>query len=210
MSSTVPERMRSGFPIIPKSDRLIPYPSIFKNKPMPKTTPFQPPTHLMSFSYNSDKAQVFDDSAMRYFVDPPIGSNLKYGYERWKWEPDERGRIDSLLKAISMVKMDSKMSGESFSGMDVVSWRGIMTKYAPTFTLVVLIYSGWSGLWSPHMKSSMSGNWMSWRWMVLYTSRSISERRTLQQRTFFLFISLFVSVIGPTFNWLDRHQSQYD
>jgi len=63
---------------------------------------------------------------LRYFVDPPLGSSLSFGYDHWIRKPDDRGRIDALLRAISKVKAES--IGGSLPEIGVVSWRGIMTK----------------------------------------------------------------------------------
>jgi len=99
----------------------------------PKPIPFQQPSPLTSFSYTPDHVQEFTDSALRYYVDPPLGSNLSYGYERWIRKPDTRGRIDSLLKAVSRVKNDARQNG-GLPEIGLVSWRGVMSKYALQFT----------------------------------------------------------------------------
>ncbi|PPQ81014.1 hypothetical protein CVT25_014522 [Psilocybe cyanescens] len=93
----------------------------------PKAVPFQQPSQLISFSYTPEHVQEFTDSALRYYVDPPLGSRLNYGYDRWVRKPDDRGRIDALLKAISKVKRDSARGG-GLPEIAVVSWRGVMTK----------------------------------------------------------------------------------
>ncbi|KAF7424472.1 decapping endonuclease targeting mRNA [Pleurotus ostreatus] len=87
--------------------------------------PFQLPTQLISFSYTPDRVLEFNDSAMRYFVDPPRGAQLSYGYDRWVRRPEERGRIDSLLKAWQ--KFGTEHPG-ALGEVGVVSWRGVMTK----------------------------------------------------------------------------------
>ncbi|KAI0034723.1 RAI1-domain-containing protein [Vararia minispora EC-137] len=69
----------------------------------------------------------FNDSALRYFVDPPRRANLRYGYERWIRRPDERGRLDSLLRAYVRV-LDKPPPDVGSLSAGVVSWRGIMTK----------------------------------------------------------------------------------
>ncbi|EPQ52575.1 RAI1-domain-containing protein [Gloeophyllum trabeum ATCC 11539] len=81
--------------------------------------PIQQPTSLLTFSYTPSRELVWDDSAMKYYVDPPPGAELSYGYERWVKKPEERGRIDSLLRAWSKARMP---------GIGLVSWRGVMTK----------------------------------------------------------------------------------
>ena len=100
----------------------------FKGPPNAKQVPFQQPSQLISFSYDPEHVQEFTDSALRYFVDPPIGSNLGYGYEWWKYESDDRGRIDALLKAVSKIKSDMAACGGALPEIGLISWRGVMTK----------------------------------------------------------------------------------
>ncbi|KAF4571259.1 decapping endonuclease targeting mRNA [Pleurotus pulmonarius] len=87
--------------------------------------PFQLPTQLISFSYTPDRVLEFNDSSLRYFVDPPRGAQLSYGYDRWVRRPEERGRLDSLLKAWQ--KFGTERPGV-LGEVGVVSWRGVMTK----------------------------------------------------------------------------------
>jgi RAT1-interacting protein len=61
---------------------------------------------------------------MRYYVSPPRDADLGHGYERWIRRPEEKGRLDGLLRAISEIR---RRGGEPVISM--VSWRGIMTKY---------------------------------------------------------------------------------
>ena len=93
-----------------------------------KQVPFQQPSQLISFSYDPEHVQEFTDSALRYFVDPPIGSKLGYGYERWNYKSDDRGRIDALLKAVSKIKSDTLACGGALPEIGLISWRGVMTK----------------------------------------------------------------------------------
>ena len=93
-----------------------------------KQTPFQQPVPLLSFSYNSSHQLEFSDSALRYFIDPPRGANLAYGYERWVRKPDERGRIDGLLQAFTRAR--ERDSSSFLQGVGVIAWRGVMTRYA--------------------------------------------------------------------------------
>ncbi len=94
--------------------------------------PFQQPSQLLSFSYTPTRELEFNDIALRYYVHPPPGADLRYGYERWIKRPEERGRLDGLLKAIA--KFRSRLDAGGSSGdawlrdISVVSWRGVMTK----------------------------------------------------------------------------------
>lgn len=104
------------------------YPDI--TRPLPRNvvpTPFQQPTQLATFSYTPDRELVFDNSAMKYYVEPPRGVKLNYGYDQWIKQEEERGRIDNLLKALSRVRSDPTRH-TAVKELGVVSWRGVMTK----------------------------------------------------------------------------------
>ena len=105
------------------SDYTLGYPSLSHT---PSHTPaFQRPSQLLTFSYSPSHVQQFDDSALRYFVDPPRGADLNHGYANWTRRPEERGRIDSLLSAWS--RFNKSIQGQS-PHIGVISWRGVMTK----------------------------------------------------------------------------------
>lgn len=104
--------------------RHLSYPNISQ---LAKQTPFQQPTQIISFSYTPSRALEFTDSALRYFVDPPPGAKLSHAYERWVKRPEERGRIDGLVKAFSKARKGDAVV--SLRDVGVVAWRGVMTKY---------------------------------------------------------------------------------
>jgi RAT1-interacting protein len=107
-----------------------------------RPTPFQQPAPLLTFSYTPDRTLEFTDSAMRYYVDPPLGAQLRYGYERWIKKPETRGRIDGLLKGLSRAREMSGGGGE----VGVVSWRGVMTKYVISVLSFASGYEAKAGL----------------------------------------------------------------
>lgn len=109
-----------------ESAKTLPYPKIVGGATAPQT-PFQQPAQLITFSYSPAHELEFSDSAMRYFVDPPLGAKLDYGYDRWIRKPDERGRLDGLLEAISRIRSDPARA--ALVDVGVVAWRGIITKY---------------------------------------------------------------------------------
>ena len=85
---------------------------------------FQKPSVVTTFSYTPNRELVFDNSAIKYFVQPPVRADLGYRYSRWTKRPDEKGRLDSLLRAVAR-------SGAIPNPFEVaVSWRGVMCKYA--------------------------------------------------------------------------------
>jgi RAT1-interacting protein len=102
----------------------ISYPDVKQTNAPVRQIPFQKPTQLMSYSHDANHTQRFDNSAMRYYIDPPMGARLDCGYDRWIRKPDERGRLDGLLRAF----LDMKAKGGMLPDSGVVSWRGIMTK----------------------------------------------------------------------------------
>jgi len=132
ITSQETKRPTSGLEKASSLPTFLAYPEISTFKPKP--IPFQKPSVLTSFSYTPEHVQEFTDSALRYFVDPPLGSNLSFGYDRWVRKSDDRGRIDALLKAISKIKAEA--NGGSLPEIGVVSWRGIMTKSVSDSVLI--------------------------------------------------------------------------
>lgn len=123
-----PVRARLSSPSQATSQERHPRSLSYPNTSQPaKQTPFQQPTQIISFSYTPSRVLEFTDSALRYFVDPPPGAKLGHAYERWAKRPEERGRIDGLLKAFS--KARSGAAAINLRDVGVVSWRGVMTKY---------------------------------------------------------------------------------
>jgi hypothetical protein len=116
-----PEVDATGKPL-PKLELAYPPKSLPSGKPVP----FQQPTPLTTFSYDSKRELRFDDSALRYYVDPPRGADLRHGYERWVKRPEEKGRLDGLLKAWLKVRNGFP---DGFMNGGVIAWRGVMTRY---------------------------------------------------------------------------------
>ncbi|EGN99498.1 hypothetical protein SERLA73DRAFT_90841 [Serpula lacrymans var. lacrymans S7.3] len=130
-------RIRAQSPIVSEQNtpsnsphRFLAY-SAPSQKPIHPPT-FQQPTQLLTFSYTPERQLEFTDSAMRYFVEPPRGANLGNRYENWVRRPDERGRVDGLLRAWSKAKAKIANSGDGTKGqpsdIGVIAWRGVMTK----------------------------------------------------------------------------------
>ena len=92
---------------------------------------FQKPSVITTFSYTPNRELVFDNSAIKYFVQPPARADLGYRYNRWTKRPDEKGRLDSLLRAVAR-------SGVIPNPFDAaVSWRGVMCKYATLINMTI-------------------------------------------------------------------------
>ncbi|CAE6408910.1 unnamed protein product [Rhizoctonia solani] len=94
-----------------------------------ETSPVDPspaigqPQQLTCFSYTPNRELRFDKSALKYYVPAPTNADLGYRYEHWTKRPEERGRIDSLLRAIEQ----DHVVGERKKGA-FICWRGVMTK----------------------------------------------------------------------------------
>ncbi|KAG2033307.1 RAI1 like PD-XK nuclease-domain-containing protein [Suillus americanus] len=106
-----------------ENDYNLAFPSL--SHPASHPPAFQRPSQLLTFSYSPSRVLQFDDSALRYFVNPPHGADLNYGYENWTRRPEERGRIDGLLSAWSRFK--KSLNGQN-PEIGVISWRGVITK----------------------------------------------------------------------------------
>jgi RAT1-interacting protein len=125
----IQKRPRLGLDISPSSSL---HPSLSLSYPdtshsISHVVPFQRPRPLITFSYDKSRQLEFSDAAMRYYVVPPPGADLAHGYERWIRRPEERGRLDGLLRAV--LEIQSRGTGHPVVG--VISWRGVMTKCVP-------------------------------------------------------------------------------
>jgi RAT1-interacting protein len=70
---------------------------------------------------------------MKFFVQPPMRADLGYRYSGWTKIPEEKGRLDHLLRALAS-------SGAIQGPFDaVVSWRGVMCKYATLLEALVWV-----------------------------------------------------------------------
>jgi RAT1-interacting protein len=88
---------------------------------------FQKPSIITTFSYTPNRELAFDNSAIKYFVQPPARADLGYRYSGWTRRPEEKGRLDSLLRAVAKSGLAQSLPEAA------VSWRGVMCKYAALF-----------------------------------------------------------------------------
>lgn len=116
---------------ITRTDASLAYPSTAGITRSP-AIPFQKPQSLLTFSYSPSRLLEFNDSAMRYYAEPPRRADLRHGYDRWIRRPEEKGRLDGLLRAIAKIGSDKEKEGEPSTAwlkdVGIVSWRGVMTK----------------------------------------------------------------------------------
>ena len=89
----------------------------------PAAVVYQKPFQLVSFSYTPQRELVFDDRALRFWVEPPRNADLLYRYDKWIKRPEERGRLDGLLKALCREPcVDARKRAHA------ILWRGILCK----------------------------------------------------------------------------------
>lgn len=92
-----------------------PLPSTASLSPAPPTpTPFERPSSLQTLSYSPSGTLEFTDAARKYFVQPPQGADLRYGYARWVRADARWGaRLDGLLRGMGRVgeRMDGGAEG---------------------------------------------------------------------------------------------------
>ena len=85
------------------------------------------PREVAHFSYNDSHEYRDDESSINYYVPPPMGADLKEGFDTFKhYEDKEDPHLDSLLKAL-MHKEGGDASAPKIRA-DFVTWRGMMTK----------------------------------------------------------------------------------
>ncbi|CUA74107.1 Decapping nuclease rai1 [Neurospora crassa OR74A] [Rhizoctonia solani] len=106
-----------------KSPKTSQYTLSLETSPKDPLPTFGQPQQLTCFSYTPNRELRFDTSALKYYVPAPINADLGHRYEHWIKRPEERGRIDSLLRAIEQ----DHVVGERKKGA-FISWRGVMTK----------------------------------------------------------------------------------
>ncbi|KAF1933428.1 RAI1-domain-containing protein [Didymella exigua CBS 183.55] len=85
------------------------------------------PREVAHFSYDDNHEYRDDDSSINYYVPPPMGTDMKEGFDTFKhYEEKEDPHLDSLLKAL-IYKEGNDASAAKIKA-DFVTWRGMMTK----------------------------------------------------------------------------------
>ena len=85
------------------------------------------PREIAHFSYDDNHEYRDDESSINYYVQPPMGADLKEGFNTFKhFEEKEDPHLDSLLRAL--VEKEKKAGGQAKTKADFVTWRGMMTK----------------------------------------------------------------------------------
>lgn len=85
------------------------------------------PREVAHFSYDDNHEYREDESGINYYVSPPMGADLKEGFDTFRhYEDKEDPHLDSLLKAL--IDKERREGSEKKVKGDFVTWRGMMTK----------------------------------------------------------------------------------
>lgn len=85
------------------------------------------PYEVAHFSYDDNHEYRDDESSINYYVPPPMGADLKEGFDTFKHYEDKKDpHLDSLLKAL--LHKERKDPESPKTKADFVTWRGMMTK----------------------------------------------------------------------------------
>ncbi|CAN9382950.1 unnamed protein product [Alternaria alternata] len=82
------------------------------------------PREVAHFSYDDNHEYQPDESGINYYIPPPMGADLKEGFDTFKhYEDKEDPHLDSLLRALM-----EDTTGKEEVKADFTTWRGMMTK----------------------------------------------------------------------------------
>lgn len=85
------------------------------------------PREVAHFSFDDDHKYQHDESGLNYYVPPPLGVDLKEGFETFRhYEDKEDAHLDALLRAL--VDTEKEKGTGARAKADFVTWRGMMTK----------------------------------------------------------------------------------
>lgn len=85
------------------------------------------PREVAHFSYDDHHDYRDDESSINYYIPPPMGADLKEGFDTFKhYEDKEDPHLDSLLRAL--VNQEKKSVKGTAIKADFMTWRGMMTK----------------------------------------------------------------------------------
>ncbi|KAF2128378.1 RAI1-domain-containing protein [Dothidotthia symphoricarpi CBS 119687] len=85
------------------------------------------PREVAHFSYDDNHEYRDDESSINYYVPPPLGADLKEGFDTFRHHEDKEDQhLDSLLQAL--MEKEQKEGSDKRVKADFVTWRGMMTK----------------------------------------------------------------------------------
>ncbi|CAD6445064.1 bf97a254-7ea1-44ce-9949-889bd8ccca96 [Sclerotinia trifoliorum] len=83
------------------------------------------PQEIAHFSYDDNHEFRLDDSSIRWYYPPDLGTDLNRGFETFRKHDDSKDEhLDSLLRALMEKEKVTNVKTEA----DVITWRGMMTK----------------------------------------------------------------------------------
>ncbi|CEH13273.1 Nuclear 5'-3' exoribonuclease-interacting protein, Rai1p [Ceraceosorus bombacis] len=97
------------------------------------------PQRLTSYSFDGERKLLLNDSAQKYFKDPPAGVDLGYGFSKAKWREPKIEHLDTLLTSLQSACPADRHAASSGAASDIhrtltdgtpslITWRGMMTK----------------------------------------------------------------------------------
>jgi RAT1-interacting protein len=85
------------------------------------------PREVAHFSFDDNHQYVYDESGINYYVPPPMGADLKDGFQTFRHHEDKvDAHLDAMLKAL--IDTERKDGEAARAKADFVTWRGMMTK----------------------------------------------------------------------------------
>jgi RAT1-interacting protein len=91
------------------------------------STSIKRPREVAHFSFDDNHEYVADDSGISYYVPPPMGVDLKEGFDTFRRHEDKvDAHLDALLKGL--IDQEKKNGEVAQVKADFVTWRGMMTK----------------------------------------------------------------------------------
>lgn len=85
------------------------------------------PREVAHFSFDDNHEYVYDESGLNYYVPPPMGADLKEGFDTFRHHEDkEDAHLDAMFRAL----IDTEKNKGSSARVEVefMTWRGMMTK----------------------------------------------------------------------------------
>ncbi|KAF2031401.1 RAI1-domain-containing protein [Setomelanomma holmii] len=106
------------------------------------------PREVTHFSFDDNHEYAYNDLGINYYVAPPIGADLKEGFDTFKHHEDRQdAHLDALLKAL--IDKEKEHGEGARPKADFVTWRGMMTKimtapfdYFAEFGMFATLYDG--------------------------------------------------------------------
>ncbi|WWC91055.1 uncharacterized protein L201_005996 [Kwoniella dendrophila CBS 6074] len=180
-----------------KTAHFLPLPPLSIKTPPPQ---YRRPVVIITYSHQSDRSIVYDDSSMAYYIPAPIGSDLNYGFDnKVERNEDEDEHLDGLCDSLRHLE-ESTGSAQHGDGRGqrkggIITWRGMITRImtAPyndreawDMTAIALDGSVYIELYDPpDVKAKRRQDQSSWAWQTYmgYSFESFSAVPSVQEET---------------------------